>query len=386
MSATNNPQDAGNGGLPELRAPLEGAEIAQTRLRGLTADQLAQAVDENPARAHREMINTVQTHLNEEHRLRTQRNVFAARCEAKDQQITELLAEKDDLKDLVVHLSGQQRAASRDATPGSGPGRSPKMADPELLSNGKEPTFEQWLLRMKDKLSTNADHYNTEKLRVAYVNSRTKGEAARHILPRMKDDHPAKYRTAEEVFTHLAEMYEDPEKLQNAKKDFNALTMELCSSFQSFRTKFHHLAGESKLPASEWKDAFFFRLTDVMRPLVAASKHLPTFRDFELICIQVAPTLPPPAKKAEKKKVPWKTRQSGSGTQTTPASGSNDSPTRADRDKLYQEGRCYYCKETGHVKPQCPKLRAIDEKKKASALAALEIQNEDSDSESSKND
>jgi hypothetical protein len=100
-----------------------------------------------------------------------QRNVFAACCEAKNQQIIELLTKKDDFKDLVVYLSRQQRAASRDATPGSGPGRSSKIADPELLLNGKKPIFEQWILRIKNKLSINVDYYNIEKLRVAYVNS-----------------------------------------------------------------------------------------------------------------------------------------------------------------------------------------------------------------------
>jgi hypothetical protein len=46
-----------------------------------------------------------------------------------------------------------------------------KIPDPPILTDGKEPKFEDWLLRIKDKLATNKDHYLTAALRLAYVKS-----------------------------------------------------------------------------------------------------------------------------------------------------------------------------------------------------------------------
>lgn len=47
-----------------------------------------------------------------------------------------------------------------------------KLPDPPLLTDGKDPKFEDWLVQMKSKLKANADHYNDESLRMAYVQSR----------------------------------------------------------------------------------------------------------------------------------------------------------------------------------------------------------------------
>jgi hypothetical protein len=37
-------------------------------------------------------------------------------------------------------------------------------------------------------------------------------------------------------------------------------------------------------------------------------------------------------------------------------------------DKLLKEGRCFYYKELGHIKPQCLKFKAVMKKKAASLL------------------
>jgi hypothetical protein len=50
-----------------------------------------------------------------------------------------------------------------------------KIPDPPILTDGKEPKFKDWLLRIKDKLATNKDHYPTAALRLAYVKSQYGG-------------------------------------------------------------------------------------------------------------------------------------------------------------------------------------------------------------------
>jgi hypothetical protein len=117
-----------------------------------------------------------------------------------------LTDERDKLKsmirDLTAKLNGDVKLY-----------RSTKIADPEPLDNGKKPKFKHWLSRMRNKLKSNADHFPSEALRMAYVEGRVKDKTARHIFPRTQDDHPEVYRTAEEMFEHLADVYNDPDKL-----------------------------------------------------------------------------------------------------------------------------------------------------------------------------
>ena len=43
-----------------------------------------------------------------------------------------------------------------------------------------------WESKIAKKLATNIDHYSTEALRMAYVNSHMDGEAYKHLVARSK--------------------------------------------------------------------------------------------------------------------------------------------------------------------------------------------------------
>jgi hypothetical protein len=45
------------------------------------------------------------------------------------------------------------------------------------------------------------------------VEGRVKDEATRHIFSRTQDDYPEAYRTAEEMFKYLTDVYKNPDKL-----------------------------------------------------------------------------------------------------------------------------------------------------------------------------
>ena len=53
---------------------------------------------------------------------------------------------------------------------------------------------------MAKKLATNADHYNTETLRIVYVDSRVDGEVYKHLATRSKIGARKSFSTAEEMF------------------------------------------------------------------------------------------------------------------------------------------------------------------------------------------
>ena len=59
--------------------------------------------------------------------------------------------------------------------------KSAKTPDPLLLTDGKEPWFEDWLLLMTQKLKANHDYYDSPQLYHAYMANHCDGKACKHI-------------------------------------------------------------------------------------------------------------------------------------------------------------------------------------------------------------
>jgi hypothetical protein len=110
-----------------------------------------------------------------------------------------------------------------------------------MLTDGKNPTFNGWLSKMKNKLKVNANHFADKEAKIAYIQLRTDGEASEHIQPRLKDDAADPYTTYAEVLSHLQSIYEDPNCVFNAKNEFKKLFMKSSQSFYKFYTRFLHL-------------------------------------------------------------------------------------------------------------------------------------------------
>ncbi|EEH17366.1 hypothetical protein PABG_07362 [Paracoccidioides brasiliensis Pb03] len=295
-------------------------------------------------------------------RLRMERNNATDQAAVKQSQIDELIAERDELSHTLVRMTVSNQAASRGVTPSETTRRSVKIDDPKHLTDGKEPKFEHWLSRMKNKLRENADHYPTERMRIAYIENRTDGDAARHIAPRMEEDHPERYQTAEEIFEHLKSIYEDANKLQNAKSDYRKLIMRNGDNYHEFVTKFLHLAGEAKIAKEDYKTDFNDKLSfDLQRTVAVANATTNTYAEFQKICAQAAHTLQTINATQKSKSL----RGNGSNVfkQNTPrASDSQTShSTSATKSSTIKEAlgarpdiQCYYCKEKGHIARNCP--------------------------------
>src|SRR6266705_2691872 len=98
--------------------------------------------------------------------------------------------------------------------------RSAKVAEPPLLTDGTEPTFDNWKLQLQDKPEVNADHFPTPRARMAYVFGRTGGDAQTHLRPRYAEESADPFTSEEEMIDHLSSIYEDPFKVQNARLDY----------------------------------------------------------------------------------------------------------------------------------------------------------------------
>jgi hypothetical protein len=50
--------------------------------------------------------------------------------------------------------------------------KSTKIPDPPILTDGSEPAYNDWSIKMKMKLEANLDHFPTLALQMGYVQSR----------------------------------------------------------------------------------------------------------------------------------------------------------------------------------------------------------------------
>jgi chromosome segregation ATPase len=104
----------------------------------------------------------------------------------RDEQADELIDERDHLQRTVINLATQVGSTPPREASAALPEKSVKLPNPPVLTDGKDPEFEDWESRIRNKLRANADHYDTETLRIAYVQNRVGGKAAKHLRPRLR--------------------------------------------------------------------------------------------------------------------------------------------------------------------------------------------------------
>lgn len=284
-----------------------------------------------------------------------------------------------------------------EASPTPGPPRSTKMTKPPVLTDGKDPTFDAWLFRIKDRLENNSDHYPDARSQMGFIASFCGGKAERHLLPRLREGSRRPFRTPEEMLDFLAVVFHNPNRLADAKSEFRALTMR-GYDFDTFITEFMHLAGESELPEDDYK----FELNEKLEPRLAqavASEYVTSgsFDQFSRHCSLVARSLkraadrlprhtqPPPragsvtpsasrstpagsVTPSASRSAPSASRSAPSASRfVPPASGGRSpepslpatGPRRPPKDdpvkaELYRQGRCFNCKQKGHLARDCP--------------------------------
>lgn len=301
----------------------------------------------------------------ENQRLLVQNERLRAQKEGLQEQVRELAEERDE----HVNALARYAVTGREGTPAPerAPARSVKLPDPPLLTDGKEPNFEDWLLRMKDKLNANNDHYSTEALRMAYISNRTGGDAARHLAPRLRQG-ANRFQTADEMFDHLEAIYLDPNRLETAHTNFKRLHMKDGEDYHQFLTKFLHLAGESQVDQGNMKRELRDRLNSQLRTATLQNyMATKTFQEFSTQCSHIAQGLKGVAdaesrRAGTKQKFPFPKTRSTPVTDASPTTSTTTmvaTPTKLrmespERTALRAEGKCYSCKATGHIARFCP--------------------------------
>lgn len=209
-------------------------------------------------------------------------------------ELAAVKSERDAYGHQIVKMTMQlTKSGNQESTSATtGVRKTTKIPDPPMLTDGKEPRFKDWLLLITQKLTANADHFDTPQLRMAYVLSRCEGKARKHITPRMREDALNPYADSKDMLNHLKMIYSDPNRVTTAKHQFRQLYMKVSDKFHDFLSEFLYLAAEAGVAEDDWKDELHTKLTTKLQELcISASYQDGSFQDFSNAVSQTASRL-----------------------------------------------------------------------------------------------
>ncbi|CAD6582495.1 MAG: hypothetical protein ASARMPREDX12_000958 [Alectoria sarmentosa] len=125
---------------------------------------------------------------------------------------------------------------------------SPKLPDPPVFNGTDKSKFEDWKLRIQDKLSLNKDHYPTDAFQVNYVISRLNEKASEHTMHRRRNATTNPYLSIKNVLNQLSDLYETPlHLLQEANAHVcEGLKQGVEQPFPKFYTEFMRYAANDQ--------------------------------------------------------------------------------------------------------------------------------------------
>jgi hypothetical protein len=274
----------------------------------------------------------------------------------------------------------QLRREARTVTPGMGwESKSSKLPDPEPLTNGNGPTIRDWERNVMMKLRANADHFPSEEAKLAYCLTRIRDPALSIIKYRLDDYVEDRIENVTALMAALHDAFADPTEIPRAEQELDLMRMGPRDNFGEFRLKFEGLARKADLHPRKWKQKFFEKLPHELR-LSAVREQTDdtvTFSRFCMIASQQAYQISKTLKDKDRQERfrrdkgsgrretndnyrPTGSTGGGNGGRPRPEAtgeGRGGRPTRLtdeERRRLVTEGRCFKCREVGHVSTQCP--------------------------------
>ena len=157
-----------------------------------------------------------------------QKKSYERKLKTKDEALSLLIDERDELRQALERMTIRYTSLA-DSGPAPPPtsNKGPKIPDGKKLRDGQNPRYESWKIDVQGKLRALAHQYNTPESRILYVKSMCEGEAADHLMARMRDDAVDPYFDANDMFEHLDTVYLDANREINAKSDFRQLIQKM---------------------------------------------------------------------------------------------------------------------------------------------------------------
>lgn len=269
--------------------------------------------------------------------------------------------QQDDIQIKDATIEGLM-LRQRDTTPSESGNvkRTTKLPDPPKfsgkLTNGT--TFENWLVQVKNKLRGNSDHYPTEDLKVIYVTSLLEGNALALVTSRLDPDNSQYYQTVTDLYSHLLELYGDPNRTRNARQEFKQLVMRKDQPFQEFYAHFLRLVADGNVPAQDLKEELNDKLSWKLQEAVAVYYNDPTVNATRLA--QQCTTLDQQIRyRADRQQKSLRTKKSKEGFQATESSRSTrielpaEIPVTRRQPRDLSTVKCYFCNKLGHYARDC---------------------------------
>ncbi len=98
-----------------------------------------------------------------------------------------------------------------------------KFSNSFIFTDEDELTWNSWRIKINNKLQTNVNHFDNENICIVYVISRLEDDAAEHIFAWHQHDASHSYISIDELFEHLKEIYDELNKNQKCRHEYNTL-------------------------------------------------------------------------------------------------------------------------------------------------------------------
>jgi hypothetical protein len=192
--------------------------------------------------------------------------VMSATQPTEAQQLAEAREQVHQLQEQL----NQAVAASLRSTPQSEDSSrtsTVKLKDPDPLTDGLLPSFDNWRIQIEDKFLINARMFDSEQAKMAYIFNRTADVAQKHLAPRYRRG-PDPFMSATSMINYLAEILQNPFESQDARIDYRKLNMKEDETFAGFYTRFLHLAGIGNIPIEDLQPDLYDKLTPALQQSV----------------------------------------------------------------------------------------------------------------------
>ncbi|EED14571.1 conserved hypothetical protein [Talaromyces stipitatus ATCC 10500] len=290
------------------------------------------------------------------------------KLQTKDDALSALIDERDELQQVLERMTIRfTNMTDSGAAPSSYKG--PKIPDGKKLRDGSNPRYESWKTDVRGKLRAMKHQFNTPEARILYVKSMCEGDAADHLMARMRDDAADPYLDSDDMFEHLGTVYLDANREIKAKTEFRQLVQKTMR-FQTFLSKFNLLALDAKKARSKWKEELYHKLNlEMKRAMIREAKDPACqYNDFVKECNLVANRLEQNAKEEKSSAKEAKDAKDGKASKddktnkSSTGQGGGKSAAKAPRvhlseeekERLKKEQLYFNCKQPGHINRNCP--------------------------------